>query len=162
MRFLKKLLGILPLRYAFGHCDIPCGMYDPTPLQIAAHTVVRMTSLLKELENKADGITREHTVNRLTRVKEDHAKKIEEELGTLRNDYFKDEHFDAHPNLRGLILETVMLSIKSRQTIDESLARDMVEKVLQISETFYKTKNVNPVRVKSLYPSGGEIVTYTT
>ncbi len=32
----------------YAHCDIPCGVYDPTPAQIAAHTVLRMTGLLEE------------------------------------------------------------------------------------------------------------------
>ena len=161
MRFIKRLLGILPFNYVYAHCDIPCGVYDPTPLQIASHTVLRMTQLLGDVEKEEDGIAREHKIARLTHIKEEHGGKVEDELGTLENDYFKDEHFAAHEDLKDLLSQTVALSIKTRQGIDLAIAQELLEKVLLISEIFYKTKNVPPVRVKSLYPTGQEIVTYT-
>lgn len=161
MRFLKKLLGIIPLNYAYAHCDIPCGIYDPTPAQIAAHTVVRMTQMLIASENEEDTVAREHNVARQTRVKEKHGDIVEEELGTLENDYFKDEHFQKFPELKGLLAEAVKLSAKTRQSISIDDANLLREKVLLISEIFYKSKNVTPIRVKSLYPTEGEIVTYT-
>lgn len=144
---------------AFAHCDIPCGIYDPTPAQIAAHTVLRMTQLLKDVKRE-DETTAEHDIARMTRVKEKHGERVEEELGTLENDYFKPEHFEANPNLKDLLADTVKLSAKARQHIDLEASKQLLEKVLQISEVFYKTKNVTPVRVKSLYPTEAEIVTY--
>ena len=53
------------------------------------------------------------------------------------------------------------IMMNSGMQIDAEAAKELLEKVLQISEIFYKTKNVKPVRVKSLYPTEGEIVTYT-
>ena len=35
---------------ADAHCDIPCGVYDPTPAKIAAKTVVRMVQQLDEIK----------------------------------------------------------------------------------------------------------------
>ena len=96
----------------------------------------------------------------MTHVKEEHGQLVEEELGTLQNDYFKPEHFKAHPNLEELLEKAVKLSINVRQNIDAEAAKELLETVLQISEIFYKTKNVTPVRVKSVYPTKGEIVTY--
>lgn len=154
--FLNKLLKD---NKAYAHCDIPCGIYDPHSAQMAAHTVLRMTNLLltiqRENETKA-----EHDIARITHVKEEHAHIIEDELGTLENDYFKPEHFKEHPGLGELIQKAVKLSVLVRQNIDVESSKELLETVLKISEIFYKTKNVNPVRVKSVYPTEGEIVTY--
>lgn len=161
MRFLKRLLGILPLQYAYAHCDIPCGIYDPTPLQIAAHTVVRMTQLLMDNEKVEEGAEKEHSLTRIVHVKEKQGATVEDELGTLENDYFKEDHYEKFPELQKLIKDAVKLSIKVRQTISMDDAIALREATLKIAEIFYKSKNVTPVRVKSLYPSEGEVVTYT-
>jgi hypothetical protein len=39
-------------------------------------------------------------------------------------------------------------------------AEEMLENILKISEIFYKTKKLQPVRIKSPYPTQREIVTY--
>ena len=153
MRLTYFVFKLFPTTTAYAHCDIPCGVYDPTPVQIAAHTVLRMTQLLGEKDSM-------HDIARITHVKEEHGERVEDELGTLENDYFKKEHYTAYPKLKELLAEAVKLSIETRQHIDLQKAQDMLEKVLLISEIFYKTKNVTPVRVKSLYPTEGQIVTY--
>lgn len=153
-QIVALLLSVLPSQKVYAHCDIPCGVYDPTPLQIAAHTVLRMTQLLGEKESM-------HDIARIVHVKEEHGAKVEDELGTLENDYFKPEHHEKFPQLKSLLAEAVKLSVETRQKIDVQKAEDLVEKVLQISEIFYKTKNVTPKRVPSLYPTKGEIVTYS-
>lgn len=151
---------IFPIRTAYAHCDIPCGIYDPNNAQMAAHTVVRMTQLLGEVK-RGDETTAEHDIARLTRVKEQHGELVEHELGTLENDYFKEEHFSANPELKELLSAAVKLSIKSRQHIDMDAAHELLEHVLKIAEIFYKTKGVEPVRVKSVYPTGLEVVVHT-
>lgn len=161
MRLLSIVAKILQADIAYAHCDIPCGIYDPTPAQIAAHTVLRMTQLFEASFDKDSGKPREHDIARIVHVKEHHGKIVEEELGTLKNDFFKPEHYEANPTLKDLIADAVKLSITTRQKVDMKAAQDLIEKVLQISEIFYKTKNVKPVRVKSLYPTEGEIVTHT-
>lgn len=164
MRFTSLIFKFIPSRPAYAHCDIPCGVYDPTPLQIAAHTVLRMTQLLGAASAEGSGEPKEktlaHDVARLTRVKEKHGELVEDELGTLENDYFKEEHYKENPELKSLISEAVKLSIKARQEVSSEIALELLDKALLISEIFYKTKNVTPIRVKSLYPTGGEIVTY--
>ena len=165
-RILSFLSNFLPLQTAFAHCDIPCGVYDPHNTQMAAHTVLRMTNMLNELKPSKDEPDFEERkriisqVARLTRVKEEHGKLVEEELGTLENDYFKEEHYKKFPNLKKLIEEAVKLSIKTRQTIDEASCEELVEKTMQIAEIFYKTKNLTSVRISSGYPTGGEIVSH--
>ena len=148
-----KLKNIFSIPTAFAHCDIPCGIYEPTPLQIAAHTVLRMTMLLNEY-------TDAHDVARIVHVKEEHGALIEKELGTLKNDYFKPEHFEKYPELKNLIKETIALSAKTRQKKDLELAKELVEKSLQVAEIFYKSKDFEPVRIPSGFPTEGEIVTH--
>lgn len=160
----KRLLYVLAERFlptgvVYAHCDVPCGIYDPHAAQLAAHTVVRMTQLIGELDRK-DETKAEHDIARMTHVKEDHGEMVEEELGTLENDYFKEEHFNNFPELKQLISDAVRLSIKTRQSIDMESAEQLLEMILKISEIFYKTKNFVPVRVKSPYPTGREIVVY--
>lgn len=167
---ISRLVRILPAKIAYAHCDIPCGIYDPNRAQLAAHTIIRMTQLLSELKKEnppsheasaGQGETKaEHDIVRMTHVKEDHGEMVEEELGTLENDYFKEEHFGVFPELKKLFFDAVKLSIKVRQNIDMQSAEQLLETVLKISEIFYKTKNLEPVRVKSPYPTGREIVVY--
>jgi nickel superoxide dismutase len=156
---IKNLFNILPLRIAYAHCDIPCGIYDPHQAQLAAHTIIRMTQLLTEI--KRDNETKaEHDIARMTHVKEEHSSIIEEELETLRNDYFKEEHYKEYSNLNELFIKTLKSASKARQDIDIVAAGETLAGILEIAEIFYKTKGVEPVRVKSIYPTGGEIVVY--
>ncbi len=159
MNVFKPLLDMLPIKTAYAHCDIPCGIYDPYPAQIAAHTVIRMTQLISEVK-KDDAVKMTHDISRMAHVKEEHAGAVEEELGTLQNDYFKPEHYEANPKLTELLNSTVKLSGKVRQGVDMESANALLENVLKISEIFYKTKNLEPVRIPSGYPTAGELVTH--
>jgi nickel superoxide dismutase len=156
---IKNLFNFLPLRTAYAHCDIPCGIYDPHMAQMAGHTVIRMTQLLLDIK-RDDETKAEHDIARMTHVKEEHAGIIEEELETLRNDYFKPEHYKEYSNLNDLFSKTLQLVSKVRQNIDMEAATEMLNGILQIAEIFYKSKGVTPIRVKSVYPTGGEMVLY--
>lgn len=158
-RLLTFVSKVLPEELAYAHCDIPCGIYDPHNAQMAAHTVIRMTELLG-LVKREDETKAEHDIARMTRVKEKHSDIIEEELDTLQNDYFKEEHFKAYPNLLALFAKTIKSATKSRQTIDLKAAEETLAGIQEIAEIFFKTKNVKPVRVKSVYPTEREIVLY--
>lgn len=154
---LKILLKFLPERQAFAHCDIPCGIYDPYLAQRAAHTIIRMTQLLTDVKGD-DPKKMAHDIARMTNVKEEHANILEEELETLRNDYFKPEHFKTYPNLNDLFIKTLNAVSKARQEISMGAAAEVLVNVQNIAEIFFKTKNVEPVRVKSVYPTDGEMV----
>jgi len=157
MNISKVFLKLLPEKIAFAHCDIPCGIYDPYVVQRAAHTILRMTQLLAELKSD-DQKKMVHDIARMTHVKEEHVNLLEEELDTLRNDYFKEEHFKTYPNLESLFRETLKAASKARQEINMEAAKETLSGAQEIAEIFFKTKNVEPIRVKSVYPTGGEIV----
>lgn len=161
MNLVRFFLNFLPSRTAYAHCDIPCGIYDPHNMQMAAHTIIRMTQLLGEVDRK-DETKAEHDIARLTHVKEDHGKLLEDEVGTLENDYFKPEHYDKFPKLRSLIEKTIKAGTKARQNIDMAAAEEALAGTQEIAEIFFKTKGVTPVRVKSVYPTEREIVTHAS
>lgn len=155
MRFINFIIKLLPTRPIYAHCDIPCGIYDPHQAQLAAHTGIRMTRLITEAGSDI------HKIARMTHVKEEHAKIVEEELETLWADYFKEEHYKQYPNLSDLILKTVKLSGKVRQEINLEAAEELLKNVQEIAEIFWKTKGFEPVRIPSGYPTEGEIVSHS-
>ena len=69
---LKKLINLLPSKPVYAHCDIPCGIYDPKPAQIAAATVLKMVQKIMELPKNLELITMNSFVRMVT-VKETHA-----------------------------------------------------------------------------------------
>ena len=159
MSLIKFLSSILPTETVYAHCDIPCGIYDPHNMQMAAHTVIRMTQLLGKVDRK-DETKAGHDIARMTHVKEEHSSILESEIDTLLNDYFKPEHYDKFPNLKGLAEKTLKSLSKARQGIDMASAQEALAGTQEIAEIFYKTKDVTPVRVRSVYPTEGEIILY--
>src|ERR1035437_3069267 len=143
MSILKNYFKLFPSKIAYTHCDIPCGIYDPYVMQRAAHTIIRMTQLLGEIKQD-DDLTSDHAIARMTHVKEEHSDILEEELETLRNDYFKEEHFKAYANLNELFTKTLKASAKARQEININAAGEVLSGVLGIAEIFFKTKDVTP------------------
>lgn len=154
MRITDFFLRILPVATIYAHCDIPCGIYDPHEAQLAAHTVIRMTDLLSEAGEDT------HKIARLTRVKEDHAEKIKHEVRVIWGDYFKPEHLEKFPELHQLVFEIMKFASEAKQNVDKEAADQLLSKVQEFAEIFYKSKGATPKRVKSLYPTEGEIVTY--
>lgn len=154
IKFLNLFVKLLPTKPVFAHCDIPCGIYDPHHMQLAAHTVIRMTVLIQEAGNDV------HKIARCTHVKEEHADLVEEEIETLWGDYFKKEHFEKFPKLNNLIYETVKLTGDVRQSVDLEAANKLLINTQKIAEIFWKTKGMEPVRIPSGYPTEGEIVSH--
>ena len=165
MGSLNFFLNLLPEKIAYAHCDIPCGIYDPFRAQQAAHTIIRMTELLTEVKREDPSVDSgqaetkaEHDIARMTHVKEEHSDILEEELETLKNDYFKEDHFARYTNLNELFVKTLKSAGKARQNISLPDAEETLAGVLEIAEIFFKTKNVEPVRVKTVYPTQREMV----
>ena len=166
MNAVSYVLSFIPSKTAYAHCDIPCGVYDVHGAQMAAHTAIRMTQMLEEVSASSKEPPFEERkriisqISRLTHVKEKHGELVEEELGTLENDYFKPEHHKEFPGLKELISNAVKLSITVRQNIDMDSANKLLETTQKIAEVFYKSKKLEPVRIPSGYPTNGEIVSH--
>ncbi len=146
-------------RIAYAHCDIPCGIYDPHMAQVAAHTVLRMDMLIADvMKTGASTADDRNKMVRYVAVKEQHAELCKHEIRVLWGDYFKQEHAKAFPELHGLIWDTLKLASKAKQSTSVADAEALLINTQKIAQLFWKTKNVETVRVKSFYPTEHEIV----
>ena len=156
-KFLDK---IAPAKIAYAHCDIPCGIYDPHLAQMAAHTAIRMVTLINELPKDPKDITvqdREKFVRYVT-VKEHHAELCKHEIRILWGDYFKPEHVEKYPELHDLVWKVMKLASKVKQEVNMQAAEELLETVNKISEIFWETKGYGTTRFKAPYPTGNETV----
>ena len=134
-QFISFISNFLPTQIAYAHCDIPCGIYDPKPAQIAAQTVLKMVQKIKELA-KDDF----NSLVRMIWTKEEHARKCKEELLILWTDYFKFEHISLFPKLHETFWNAAKLCSKNKQEINEEAAKELVKAVDEIAQMFEKTK----------------------
>jgi len=138
---------------AQAHCDIPCGVYDPTPAKIAAKTVYRMVYQLEKLEEPESGdkgamIQYLNHVTRRIAVKEEHAEVCKKELYVLWSDFFKSEHLEKYPNIHELFWKATKLCSKNKQELNTDKAKELLEVVDEIAKIFYEIKD-DPDRYKS-------------
>ncbi len=161
---MYKLLEYMDRKINFtrarAHCDVPCGIYDPSTALIDALTVVRMVDLIKEHLEK--GATQDgEFYNRLTRLittKEDHAEKVKHEVRVIWGDFIKQEHIEKFPEIHSLVHEIMQLGSKDKQGVDRESAVKLVEKVNRFAEIFWEIKGVKTKRVKAPYAPNLEVV----
>jgi nickel superoxide dismutase len=136
------MLGRLlkPTTIAYAHCDIPCGIYDPTPAKIAADTVAKMVEKITALDKTATDFTTRGNFVRMVVVKEQHAEICKKELQVLWSDYFKPEHLEKYPKLHDMFWKALKLASKNKQSVDAQAAADLQAAVKEISDTFWATK----------------------
>lgn len=136
------MLGRLlkPTTVAYAHCDIPCGIYDPTPAKIAADTVAKMVEKIAALDKTATDFTTRGNFVRMVTVKEQHAEICKKELQVLWSDYFKPEHVEKFPKLHDTFWKALKLASKNKQNVDAQAAADLQAAVKEIADMFYATK----------------------
>lgn len=141
--FLSAVLKFVPQSVVYAHCDVPCGIYDPKPAQIAAATVLKMVQKIKELPTDATGdemLAARNSFVRMVWTKEEHARRCKEELLILWTDYFKEEHKAAFPDLHEKFWKAAKLCSKNKQSVDETSAKDLVSVVDEIAAMFAKAE----------------------
>ena len=165
---MKILLALVdkffPPQTVYAHCDIPCGIYDPHEAQMAAHTVLRMTNMIEELQASSVEPPFEERkriisqIARLTEVKEEHAELVKHEVRVIWGDYFKDEHIKKHKEIHKLVFAIMKQASVARQNVDIKVASELLAMVQQFAGIFWQTKGRKTVKVKSGYPTEGVIV----
>ena len=164
MRILRLVDKFFSPQVVYAHCDIPCGIYDPHEAQMAAHTVIRMTNMINDLKTSSadpDFEERKRIISqiaRLTKVKEDHCEIVKHQIRIIWGDYFKPEHLAKYKNLHDLVFQIMKQASAARQNVDLGAAQDLLSSVQKFAEIFWETKDRKTVRVKSGYPTEGEIV----
>jgi nickel superoxide dismutase len=162
MKLLRIIDSIFKPSIAYAHCDVPCGIYDPHEVQMSAHTVIRMTSMLSDLKLDSEKVEDRkkfvHQVSRLTKVKEEHAELVKHQIRIIWGDYFKPEHLEKYKDLHNLVFKIMKSASKVKQEINLEAAQELLASVQKFAEIFWETKGRETVRVKSGYPTDGEIV----
>lgn len=135
---------ILPIRIAHAHCDVPCGIYDPKPAQIAAATVLKMVQLIEDLPKENSTVSDKNKFVRCVLTKEEHARKCKEEILILWTDFFKMEHLKMFPNLHDTFWKAAKLCSTNKQEVSIQHAQELVKAVDEITEIFNRAKAATP------------------
>ena len=139
-----------------AHCDIPCKIYDPAVVQVAALSVVRILDIISELDESSKANQSE--LARLTIEKENQARIVKDEIRIIWGDYFKDPQIEMYPNIHSLVHSIMMAGSKCKQSIDRQNGLDLVELVNEFTEAFWGTKEIKTQRVIAPYPPALEVV----
>ncbi len=161
---IYKLINVMDRKLGFerakAHCDVPCGIYDPSTAQIAALTVVRMMDLMADLEEKGGekGTSYHNSMARYIEVKEEHAEKAKHEVRVIWGDYIKAQHIEQHPGIPDLVHKIMQLGSKSRQTADRDAGVQFVEAINEFAQIFWDTKGIATKRANAPYAPALEMV----
>ncbi|MCX6450836.1 MAG: superoxide dismutase, Ni [Actinobacteria bacterium] len=124
-----------PKAVAHAHCDLPCGIYDPAQAKIEAQSI---KASMEKYAASSDADFKARAVA----VKEERSELVKHHLWVLWTDYFKPNHFEAHPQLHGLFNEATKLAGAggTKGTNDVAVADKLLAKIEEISEIFWATK----------------------
>jgi nickel superoxide dismutase len=124
-----------PKTTVYAHCDLPCGIYDPSQAKIEAQSV---KACMEKYAASSDADFKARAVA----IKEERSNMVKEHLWVLWTDYFKPPHFEAYPNLHSLFNEATKLAgaAGTKGTTDVEVANKLLGKIDEISEIFWATK----------------------
>ena len=167
-QILKKSENLLNIKEAKAHCDVPCGIYDPSTAIISALTAIRMIDLISELKDKyKEGCCdKEKCCNaeynnsllRYIAEKENHCIKAKEEIRIIWGDYIKAPQIEKYPNIHTLTHKIMMAGSKTKQTIDRTNALEFLKLINEFAEIFWDSKGIKTKKVKAPYLPGEEVV----
>ena len=142
MNILRALDYLLPSpRAALAHCDVPCGIYDLKPAQIASETIVKMVEKIESLPKKNPSATDRNLFVRAVWTKEEHARKCKEELLILWTDYFKPAHLEMFPDLHDTFWKAAKLCSAAKVNVSLEDATALMAAIEDIHMKFWATKN---------------------
>lgn len=124
----------------YAHCDVPCGIYDPSTAQIAAATVVKMVEKIQALPKDDMSETTRNSFVRMVWTKEEHARICKHEILVLWTDFFKPEHLAKHPQLHDMFWKTAKLCSKNKQEVNMEAALELQKTVDEIAKVFHEVK----------------------
>ena len=135
---LTRLLR--PTTVVRAHCDIPCGIYDPSEAVLAARTVARMVELIGQIDPSSTSVADRNKLVRCVSVKEQHAEKVKREVQVIWSDYFKPEHLEKIPDLHSKVWNVLKLAGKNKQSVDAGAAAELEAAVKEFADLFWSTK----------------------
>lgn len=131
----RILARLVPHMYAYAHCDLPCGVYDPAQARIEAESV---KACMEKYNASDDGAFRIRALD----IKEQRSSLVKEHLWVLWTDYFKAPHFEKYPQLNNLFNQATKLAGAggTKGTTDVAVADDLLAKIDEIAAIFWETK----------------------
>ncbi|MGQ0848180.1 MAG: superoxide dismutase, Ni [Actinomycetota bacterium] len=122
-----------PVKIAYAHCDLFCGVYDPAQAKIEA------MSVLKACEKYAASDD-ETFRQRAVLIKEERAELAKHHLSVLWSDFFKPHHLEAFPQLHGMFWTALKAAGDAKKSMDVEVAKKLIGAIDDISEVFWKTE----------------------
>ena len=123
-----------PKKYAYAHCDLPCGVYDPAQARINAESVVNAS---KKYQDSDDPAFKQRCIT----IKEDMAEEVKKDLWVLWTDYFKPEHLERFPNVHDLFWNATKKAGEAKKTEDPAVGEELLSLINEIDEVFQATKS---------------------
>ena len=140
-----------------AHCDVPCGIYDPSAAQIAALSVIRMVDLMNEAD-RSDDVAYHNAMARYVAVKESEAIKCKEEIRIIWGDFIKPPHIADNPEIHTIVHNIMMLGGAAKQHASRDKAMELLAEVNKFAEIFWKLKGVETKVVKAPYAPNEDVV----
>ncbi len=123
---------LAPRRTAYGHCDIPCGVYDPAQARIEAESCYK---IVQKYHDSSDEVFRQRCIL----VKEERAELTKHHIDVLWHDYFKPEHVEKFPDLHDTCWKASKQASKVKQTVELAEAKKLLELIDKIDSMWKET-----------------------
>ncbi len=133
MSRLRRLLT--PRITGYGHCDLPCGVYDPAQARIEAESV---KMIMEKYAANDDPVFR----TRALMIKEQRADLVKHHLWVLWTDYFKPNHAEKYPQLHQLFWEATKQAgaAGGKGSVDPADGQKLLDSIDEIAKIFWETK----------------------
>ena len=130
-----------PARTVHAHCDLPCGVYDPSQARVEAESVAKIQEKYQDAENqKKPSESAEDFKARCLAIKEERADLVKHHLWVLWTDYFKPEHLEAHPDLHDVFWKATKAAGEAKKSQDPKQGQELLGLIDQVAEIFWATK----------------------
>ena len=126
---------LTPSTVVSAHCDLPCGVYDPSQARVEAQSVKGMQ---EKYAGNEDPVFR----TRAIAIIEERATLVKHHLAVLWHDYFKAEHFEKYPQLHMLINTTIKQAsgTGTKSKVDPAEGQKLLDGIDEIATIFWETK----------------------
>ena len=141
-----------------AHCDVPCGIYDPSRAQIAALSVIRMIDLMNTAEKGADEVAYLNDMSRYIATKEEEAILCKNEITIIWGDFIKPPHLLKYPDLHTLAHKIMILGGAAKQHCSRETGMELLAAVNEFAEIFWEIKGVKTKTVTAPYAPSESIV----
>ena len=131
---------LAPTTTARGHCDLPCGVYDPEQARIEAESCFR---IMEKYQANTDETFRARAIG----IKEERADLVKHHLDVLWHDYFKPEHVEKVPNLHDLFWKAAKAASKVKASVDPADGKALLDLIDEVDAAWKATGGEEKTRV---------------